>query len=314
MKIFSHESPEYIWTNPNGACEYSKEIVKYFIPNIKTTRNWVTINVKGHAYDHSIVFIHYNFDPSIYEWLKDYNDLILVCSLPETVEKVKEYGHPVLVPLSIPIEEVKKYRVEKKTKVKAYAGRKGKYASVNARNCDRIENLPRDEFLRKMAEYQYIYAVGRTALEAKVLGCKILKYDPRFPDTTRWKVMDTMEAVKILQEELDKAEREIVADNNAPMRNLDRGVTVTNIEREIMAGTKEGGKKASITIKEIHGEDFYKRIGSKGGKSGDPSKRGFASNPELAREAGRKGGTKSRRGKSKKNSEETRVQENEEKR
>lgn len=288
--IFSHESPEYIWTNPNGACEYSKEIVKYFIPNIKTDRNWVTINVKGYAYDHSIVFIHNNLDPSIYEWLKNYDDLILVCSLPETVEKVKEYGYPILVPLSIPIEEVKKYRVEKKTKVKAYAGRRGKYASVNARNCDRIEDLPRDEFLRKMAEYHYIYAVGRTALEAKALGCKVLRYDPRFPDTTRWKVMDTMEAVKILQEELDKA------------------------EREIMAGTKEGGKKASITNKEKHGEDFYKRIGSKGGKSGDHSKGGFAANPELAREAGRKGGKKSRRGKSKKNSEETRVQENEEKR
>ena len=243
MKILSHESPEYIWTNPNGACEYSKEIVKYFIPNIKTTRNWVTINVKGHAYDHSIVFIHYNFDPSIYEWLKDYNDLILVCSLPETVEKVKEYGHPVLVPLSIPIEEVKKYRVEKKTKVKAYAGRKGKYASVNARNCDRIENLPRDEFLRKMAEYQYIYAVGRTALEAKVLGCKILKYDPRFPDTTRWKVMDTMEAVKILQEELDKAEREIVADNNAPMRNLDRGGYCNKYRKENYGRNKRRWKE-----------------------------------------------------------------------
>lgn len=81
-----------------------------------------------------------------------------------------------------------------------------------------------------------------------------------------------------------------------------------------MAGTKAGGKKASITNKEKHGEDFYKRIGSKGGKSGDHSKSGFASNPELAREAGRKGGKKSRRGKSKKNSEETRVQENEEKR
>ena len=287
--IFSHESPEYIWTNPNGACEYSKEIVKYFIPNIKTDRNWVTINVKGHAYDHSIVFIHFNLDPSIYEWLKNYDDLILVCSLPETMEKVKDYGYPILVPLSIPIEEVKKYRVEKKTKVKAYAGRKGKYASVNARNCDRIEDLPRDEFLRKMAEYHYIYAVGRTALEARALGCKVLRYDPRFPDTTRWKLIDTMEAVKILQNELDKAE-------------------------EIMAGTKEGGKKASITNKEKHGEDFYKRIGSKGGKSGDHSKGGFAANPELAREAGRKGGKKSRRGKSKKNSEETRVQENEEKR
>lgn len=274
MKIFSHESPEYIWTNPNGACEYSKEIVKYFIPNIKTTRNWVTINVKGYAYDHSIVFIHYNFDPSIYEWLKNYDDLILVCSLPETVEKVKEYGYPILLPLSIPIEEVKKYRVEKKTKVKAYAGRKGKYASVNARNCDRIEDLPRDEFLRKMTEYQYIYAVGRTALEAKVLGCKVLRYDPRFPDTTMWKVLDTMEAVKILQEELDKA------------------------EREIMAGNKAGGIKASIKNKQLHGEDFYQRIGRIGGKNGHTG--GFASNPELAREAGRKGGKKSRRGKSKK--------------
>ena len=276
MKILSHESPEYIWKNPNGACEYSKEIVKYFIPNIKTDRNWVTINIRGHAFDHSIVFIHNNLNPSIYEWLKDYHDLILVCSLPETVEKVKDYGHPILVPLSIPVEEVKKYRVEKKTKTKAYAGRKGKYASVNARNCDRLEDIPREELLARMAEYHYVYAVGRTALEAKVLGCRILRYDPRFPDTTMWKVLDTMDAVKILQEELDKA------------------------EREIMSGTKSGGKKAAVTNKEKYGEDFYRELGRKGGKSGDHSNKGFAKNPELAREAGRKGGKKSKRGKAKK--------------
>ena len=82
------------------------------------------------------------------------------------------------------------------------------------------------------------------------------------------------------------------------MRNLDRGVTVTNIEREIMAGNREGGKKAAVRNKELHGEDFYSRIGRKGGKNGHTG--GFASNPELAREAGRKGGKKSRRGKSKK--------------
>lgn len=288
MKIFSHESPEYTNTKPNGALLYSQEIVKYFIPNIKTDRNWVTINLAGHCYDHSIVFIHNNLTPELYDWLKDFDDLILVCSQPETMEKVKDYGYPIYVPLSIPVEEVKKYTT-KKTKSRAYAGRKDKYASRNARNCDRLEDLEHEELLKKMAEYYSVYAVGRTALEAKVLGCRIVPYDPRYPDISRWKVIDTMEAVKILQEELDKA------------------------EREIMAGTKEGGKKASITIKEIHGEDFYKRIGSKGGKSGDHSKRGFASNPELAREAGRKGGKKSRRGKSKKNSEETRVQENEEK-
>lgn len=69
-------------------------------------------------------------------------------------------------------------------------------------------------------------------------------------------------------------------------------------ERKIMAGTREGGKKASLKNKQLHGEDFYKRIGRKGGKNGHTG--GFASNPELAREAGRKGGKKSRRGKSKK--------------
>lgn len=273
MKIFSHESPEYTNTKPNGALEYSKEIVKYFIPNIKTDRNWVTINLAGHCFDHSIVFIHNNLTTELYEWLKDFDDLILVCSQPETMEKVKEYGHPIYLPLSVDVKEVEKYKT-KKTKARAYAGRKGKYASRNARNCDRLEDLPREELLTRMAEYYSVYAVGRTAIEAKILGCRIAKYDPRYPDINRWQILDSMDAVKILQEELDKA------------------------EREIMAGTRAGGIKASLKNKQLHGEDFYQRIGRKGGKNGHTG--GFASNPELAKEAGRKGGKKSRRGKSKK--------------
>ena len=62
-----------------------------------------------------------------------------------------------------------------------------------------------------------------------------------------------------------------------------------------MAGTKEGGRKASITNRLKHGEDFYERIGRKGGQNGHTG--GFASNPELARIAGQKGGRLSRRGK-----------------
>lgn len=275
--IFSHLSPEYTNTKPNGALLYSEEIVKYFIPNIKTDRNWVTINLAGHAFDHSIVFIHNNLTPELYEWLKDYDDLILVCSQPETMEAVKEYGHPIYVPLSVPVEEVKKYRVEKKTKVKAYAGRVGKYASKNARNCDRLEDLSHEELLKRMAEYSFIYAVGRTAIEARILGCIILRYDPRYPDPSIWQVIDSMDAVKILQEELDKAEREIQ-----------------------MSGTKEGAKKTALKNKLLHGEDYYARIGSMGGKAGNPATKGFASNPELARIAGAKGGRKSKRGKSKK--------------
>lgn len=60
-----------------------------------------------------------------------------------------------------------------------------------------------------------------------------------------------------------------------------------------MAGTLEGGRKASKTNKERHGDDFYKRIGAIGGKKGTTG--GFYANRVLARIAGAKGGRKSKR-------------------
>ena len=60
-----------------------------------------------------------------------------------------------------------------------------------------------------------------------------------------------------------------------------------------MSGTIAGGKKASKKNKELYGEDFYKRIGLKGGLKSRGG--GFAANRELAREAGRKGGKISKR-------------------
>lgn len=63
-----------------------------------------------------------------------------------------------------------------------------------------------------------------------------------------------------------------------------------------MAGTKEGGLKCRNTNFERYGSDYYKNIGRKGG-SVCGTKKGFAANPQLAKEAGRKGGTISRRGK-----------------
>lgn len=65
-----------------------------------------------------------------------------------------------------------------------------------------------------------------------------------------------------------------------------------------MSGTKEGGAKASETNRKKYGENFYKEIGAIGGSKKNPDK-GFGSKtPEERREAGRKGGTISRRGKS----------------
>lgn len=73
-----------------------------------------------------------------------------------------------------------------------------------------------------------------------------------------------------------------------------------------MAGTKAGGQKAAETNKRIHGPDFYREIGRRGGRNGVSG--GFASKSvgkdgltgvERARVAGRKGGSISRRGPSK---------------
>lgn len=60
-----------------------------------------------------------------------------------------------------------------------------------------------------------------------------------------------------------------------------------------MPGTRKGGEKAAQTNKKRYGKEFYVRIGALGGKISRGG--GFAANPELAREAGRKGGLKSRK-------------------
>lgn len=68
-----------------------------------------------------------------------------------------------------------------------------------------------------------------------------------------------------------------------------------------MVMTKAGGPKVRKTIEEKYGKDFWREIGRKGGKA--CGMKGFALNPELAREAGKKGGRISKRGKAKRNEE-----------
>ena len=60
-----------------------------------------------------------------------------------------------------------------------------------------------------------------------------------------------------------------------------------------MSGNVEGGRKAAKTNLKLHGKDFYRIIGSKGGQAGHTG--GFAANPELASRAGAIGGRISRR-------------------
>lgn len=188
----------------NGAYYYSQEICRNIIPYVQTDRNWVTINIPGTAKSHSIVFIHNNIEPRIYDWMKAYKDLVLVCGIPETTTKVAHLGTAIYLPLSVDVEEVKQYRVAEKTKDTAFAGRPAKRHGLDIGDADILEGMPRPKLLEEMAKYRNIYAVGRTAIEAKVLGCNILPYDPRFPDPKRWKVYDNKQCAKLLQKELDE--------------------------------------------------------------------------------------------------------------
>lgn len=53
------------------------------------------------------------------------------------------------------------------------------------------------------------------------------------------------------------------------------------------------GEKTRKTLIERYGEDYFRNIGRKGGSACVP--KGFAANPELAKEAGKKSGEARRR-------------------
>ena len=58
--------------------------------------------------------------------------------------------------------------------------------------------------LTKLNNYQYCYAVGITAIEAKFMGCTLLPFDKRYPDVKVWKILNPSDAAKMLQKKLDK--------------------------------------------------------------------------------------------------------------
>ena len=215
--ILDHTEPNYVKKRNslvegnkfNGAYYYSREIVKNIIPHVKTDRNWVTVRLADTPIpEHSIVFIHNNRNPNYYEFLRNYKDLILVCGLERTVENMQYFGKAIYLPLSIDISYVKRFRVEEKTKEMAFAGRLIKiskmYHAPVPKECDILTNMSQHRLLQAMADYKKVYCTGRTALQAKVLGCEIGVHDPNFPDPRIWKVIDNRDAAKMLQNMLNE--------------------------------------------------------------------------------------------------------------
>lgn len=191
----------------NGAFYYSKEIAKHIIPRVNTDRNWVLVNCQGQGVDHAIVFIHNNLHPEHYDWLAQYDDLILVCGVPQTVPLVEHLGKAIYLPLSVDTQYLDQFMPDHKTKKTAFIGRQYKRKDISfPSGTEIIEGLPRQHLLREMAKFENVYAVGRCAVEAKYLGANILPYDPRYPDPDIWQVLDNRDAATILQQELDKIE------------------------------------------------------------------------------------------------------------
>lgn len=205
--IISHKNNDYKFPCENGAHIYSQLICKYFVPNIKTNRNWVTINC-GKAVDNSIVFIHSNLNTEKkYAFLKDYKNLILVCSQKSTCKAVENLGKTIYLPLSIDLDYIKSFRCNTKDRQCCYAGRKGKCDMDSLpKQIDYLYDMSHEELLYRMAHYHYVYAVGLTALEAKALGCNVLPYDQRFPDPQVWVVRDTKQMIPEFQKALDNLE------------------------------------------------------------------------------------------------------------
>lgn len=196
----------------NGAYYYSKEIVKNIIPNVKTARPWDTLGMKFlRTNDHSIVFLHHNINhEKTYQWLRNYKDLVLVCSTKATLAWAKTVrgSHAVYLPLSIDVDYVKAFKREK-TKEVCYAGNLWSFKKPDIEKYVPDEadfppkNLPREDLLRFVAPYKICYAIGRTAMEAAVLGCEVKNCDSRYMGV-EWPPLDNLDAARLLQSLLDK--------------------------------------------------------------------------------------------------------------
>lgn len=211
--IIDHTDEQYIKKREsigvnkyNGAFYYSQEIVRNIIPNVDTDRNWITIKAYEKGADHSICFVHNNLTfESTYDYMRKFKDVVYVVGLPDMIERVSKWGKVIYLPLSVDVDYVKGFKRPAKTRDTAFVGRKAVRRDWEfPEGTDFLEGLPRHELLAEMGKYKRVYAIGRTAIEAKILGCEVLPFHPRLMDPDLWQIRDNHEMAKMLQEELDK--------------------------------------------------------------------------------------------------------------
>lgn len=215
--MITHKHPEYTELRKktgqgkyNGCWYYAQEILDNIIPNVNTWRDWNTVGreLTGMC-DHMIVFLHDNSTPWHYDWLKKYKDLVLVCSSKYTMQSVCYSGNTVLLPMSVDVEYVEKFKT-KKTKDTCYVGNKWVMDSAEENGwhpecqVDYLSSMPREELLTELAKYRRAICIDRCAIEAAVLGCEVIIPDTGYSVDNIGRVLDNRDAAQILQTELDK--------------------------------------------------------------------------------------------------------------
>lgn len=215
-KEFSEARNRLVHGKYNGAYFYAKEIEQNIIPRVKTDRPWDLLGKRSTgSFDNAIVFLHNNAEhEKIYGgWLgKYYKNQIFVVNQPSTERYVKSLGLPcIYLPVSCDLDYVRKFRT-KKTKEVCHVGNRWGWrrADIEKYVPPDVEFAPwdmkRDDLLRFMAPYKKVYAVARCAVEAKALGCEVLKCQSDM-DPEDFPMLDNKEAAKILQKELDKYDK-----------------------------------------------------------------------------------------------------------
>ena len=194
----------------NGCYFYAREIEQNIIPRVQTDREWNTVgrDLEG-MHDGMIVFLHDNSTPWNYKWLKNYKDLILVCSSKYTADSVCYSGRIVFLPMSVDTEYVRQFRAPK-TRETCFVGNEWvlKYSrSTIPDEVDRFSSMPREDLLREVAKYKEAYAIDRCAIEAKVLGCKLRHLDTSYSVDDVGAVLDNRAAARILQASLDHIDK-----------------------------------------------------------------------------------------------------------
>ena len=199
----------------NGLNSYTHLIEDKMAPLLNTERPIDSMGLSAlRSADHAIVFIHHNLSPDThYDWLHKYRDLVLVTGIPATYSLLQfafpepDY-HIILQPVPVDTDYISQFKA-KHTLHYAYAGNPYDFKQSDLHHflppdTPMLTGLPHDQLLREMSLYKYIYAVGITAVEAQVLGCKLKQCDSRFPNPElTFPVTDYKDAVQNIQTHLD---------------------------------------------------------------------------------------------------------------